>query len=1075
MRTGNCWLACLMFVMLWPLVQPPHALAQPTRVDDADRGIILKEGVGPAEFRYGKCWAIVVGTNYAKQDRTALGHGNLPELQNAEHDARAVAEMLKSNYGFDEVTLLLGKDATQQDILANLSGTIFCNKEKIKENDCVLFYFSGHGSIVKDSSGKLDRGYLLPFDVRVDGETPNSGTSIDIRAQADNMIKNCPARHKLMLLDCCYSGAVFLDGYNTDTEFGKTDLVVFKSPAFQIMTASRPNETAADATRSIATGEAEAHSPFTSALLHAWNSLPRRVPRFTATTLFRSVQLHMDNDRIAAKQRPLCRLLNGQGEFHFLPSPNAKFKEDVDPRKSRAMLLAMVPTTFGNWWVDESPWFMPGLRYEILAERPELRAAEDEINLKLLKTEAFNLKGRYSVEKLNENVQCRFKHLKLLLDADSQDRTQAAMTKIAAELSRLNEAGKLEAPDVHFLATLQHKLGQKDDSGNDKAEATYIAARDAYKQQQEQHPEYRSLEALCLADYGYLQLQVKGRYEQAARNFQDSGRMFDGESPAPFRIFTLCREADAWRRNGNSGLSEDRMQLALGISQLFDKNQTHHLTAALLKQNAWANMEQWCFEEAKDAFLKAKEILHKPLFKDRQEARIDEFHVEHGLAMIERFRGKPIEALKKYRSLTPEIAAHIRLLDFSRGELVDNYSEIRALLVERLVNSLERQGDCNLFADAPDFAEAADDYRRAVRECADLPGDRIRLMLPGLLCKQAIALCLSQDARDVPLAQRLIKEARSVAPRDSKDQPSSVTFLAQVANCIAQCFEEEDCQAKLLGELRDAVQTHRQRFGSFIVRDDLEIMMFATKVLIQRELQLHEGGRLQDRFQLSDDSRLLLEFCRLVQRTEYPAPETLKYLRPYYDAVFAAKIALQPGHAKELIEIAWEATRGTTYNKPETVSPLLVLYHANSQSYVLIDVPARRSKWFRLDEYTLDQIAGATIGKEPLILPDEVRRTMRDLEQLEVRWHDPVLGLGYPSSSGVTVVTVNKIYGDKLMVLMPRADTMFPFDIKRTLPADAHVQSENEDSITFYRKVPKEPVVQPVGGNNPLAVESPNP
>src|SRR5262249_18362601 len=148
----------------------------------------------------------------------------------------------------------------------------------------------------------------------------------------------------------------------------QTDRSLLAEPAFQAITAGLASQPVDDG---------QEHSPFTQALLRALKSVPIRVPRdqyhFTTNQLFQSVQFYLDGKK---NQLPMCRWLDGnQGEFHFFPDPKAVFSEDVDPRKERDMLLAMVPSTFGNWWVDEIPWFMPSLRSLILQYKPESRSS----------------------------------------------------------------------------------------------------------------------------------------------------------------------------------------------------------------------------------------------------------------------------------------------------------------------------------------------------------------------------------------------------------------------------------------------------------------------------------------------------------------------------------------------------------------------------------------------------------------------------------------------------------------------------------------------------------------------------
>ena len=43
-----------------------------------------------------------------------------------------------------------------------------------------------------------------------------------------------------------------------------------------------------------------------------------------------------------------------RGEFHFIVSPSAEFPVDLSDEDLK-LLVAMVPSTFGNWWADEIP------------------------------------------------------------------------------------------------------------------------------------------------------------------------------------------------------------------------------------------------------------------------------------------------------------------------------------------------------------------------------------------------------------------------------------------------------------------------------------------------------------------------------------------------------------------------------------------------------------------------------------------------------------------------------------------------------------------------------------------------
>src|SRR5207253_570426 len=150
-------------------------------------------------------------------------------------------------------------------------------------------------------------------------------------------------------------------------------------------TASRESELASDGP--------EQHSPFTQALLRSLQALPRKLPRdrlrFTANMLFHEMALHLD-DELPLEQTPQCRWLDGlqQGEFHFFPDPKAEHADPADAARTRQLLMATVPSTFGNWWADEVPWFMPSLRLRILEAHAQTKSLLSDIDTERLREAA---------------------------------------------------------------------------------------------------------------------------------------------------------------------------------------------------------------------------------------------------------------------------------------------------------------------------------------------------------------------------------------------------------------------------------------------------------------------------------------------------------------------------------------------------------------------------------------------------------------------------------------------------------------------------------------------------------------
>ena len=223
-------------------------------------------------------------------------------------------------------------------------------------------YFAGHGSKPHNDTSK-NPGYLLS----IDAEREPNGT-IDPNAIGLDELKkwmgDSKARHKLLILDSCFSSSLYKaieleaipGGINEHLESVDDG---FFEPAFQALTASRA--TASD-------GKPGDTSPFTKALLATLDYVPLTRPSdryyFTTNQLF----VPMKDYTRDLPQSAQCRWLDkDQGEFHFFPDPTAQFGKDTGVTEEyRALLLAMVPSTFGNWWADEMPWFMPSLRMEIL-------------------------------------------------------------------------------------------------------------------------------------------------------------------------------------------------------------------------------------------------------------------------------------------------------------------------------------------------------------------------------------------------------------------------------------------------------------------------------------------------------------------------------------------------------------------------------------------------------------------------------------------------------------------------------------------------------------------------------------
>ena len=190
------YLLFLLIVVLIPLL-----LSQTTSTDKNLTVTQKKDDNKIVSEIYPNRHALCIGIN----DYQSPG---IPDLQYAENDANEMARILKELYAFDDVTLLLGSQATQRNISKAIGS--LQNPKRIGDKDCVLIYFSGHGQTV--STGRRDDGYIIPQDAQIslkeiDNPAPYKSDCIrmeDIKTDLDAI----PALHVLFIADACYSGYI---------------------------------------------------------------------------------------------------------------------------------------------------------------------------------------------------------------------------------------------------------------------------------------------------------------------------------------------------------------------------------------------------------------------------------------------------------------------------------------------------------------------------------------------------------------------------------------------------------------------------------------------------------------------------------------------------------------------------------------------------------------------------------------------------------------------------------------------------------------------------------------------------
>jgi YVTN family beta-propeller protein len=147
----------------------------------------------------------------------------LRQLTSPEHDAEALAEVLRDPdvAGFEVTTLINEPHHTVGEAI----GDFYRDRRR---DDLTLLYFSGHG--LKDDDGRL---YLAMANTRRDSLLFTALPAEHI----DRAMEGCPSRQKVLVLDCCYSGA-FPAGRLTKADAEVHTLERFQGRGRTVLTAS---------------------------------------------------------------------------------------------------------------------------------------------------------------------------------------------------------------------------------------------------------------------------------------------------------------------------------------------------------------------------------------------------------------------------------------------------------------------------------------------------------------------------------------------------------------------------------------------------------------------------------------------------------------------------------------------------------------------------------------------------------------------------------------------------------------------------------------------------------------------
>lgn len=290
------------------------------------------------------------------------------ELYNCVADANRLCEVLIQKYGFDRsnVESINNWDVTRNNIKEKLSSF----KDSIGEDDNLIIFFSGHG---EEDDGIY---FFLLYDEVIDYQ--HSWFSF---CEFLHRLGNINCRHLLVILDCCFSGAIFHSSIprgkkksgespmsNAGSELNIQESNFFKSrnkgkgieipedyeaelPSRWGLTATRSGEVASD-------GEAGKGSPFATALINILNDNEYELS-------VREIHVILDKELKKGKirQHVDCKTLNlegmWEGEFVFIPHKSGKVQWSGTFNDKRD------GTEYKTLEIEGTTWLADNLRFEV--------------------------------------------------------------------------------------------------------------------------------------------------------------------------------------------------------------------------------------------------------------------------------------------------------------------------------------------------------------------------------------------------------------------------------------------------------------------------------------------------------------------------------------------------------------------------------------------------------------------------------------------------------------------------------------------------------------------------------------
>lgn len=533
--------------------------------------------------------------------------------------------------------------------------------------------------------------------------------------------------------------------------------------------------------------------------------------------------------------------------------------------------LGTLPGLKGGWWFDETPWFVPAVRAELIEaiDRGEnqiagislqsLAARARDSNVDVLYRELERISQQLKQRIPDENERKFVAHVQVLLgnrDKISPQSYRELLNETKDTLDTMRTVGTPTAQ--HFRAVIQHELARYNLAEWSEARASYEAALEKYKEREKEHA--KILRALCMADYSQMLFDAR-EYKDSVSYFQEARRNF--KAPALVTA-ALCQEADASRRLRPIPNVTHALKCLQEAEDTGGLPEDHPLRAHIIERRAWVQMDCWQFSRAIESFRRGLAIRAQHEQADAADATIFALWNRQGVAMAHHFLGEKEKVIEEFEGLRRDIPDAFRTAE---------HKERRRS--ERGPNVYECYADWYLFGTEPDYRRAAELLHEGIQQAEFLhfPDDYRAPYVLRLHHKHQLARALVPTSADEPPQN----ESEEHPPARPDDQPKDSQIFAEARDVA-------DAVAKLQAAIRQGDKTGVDPLfrkiqdatpGTHLARNKIGFLLLAIEQACDSKM-LAPG-------QLKVVARQLVEIARETSLGKDPG--VARFLRRYLEAV----------------------------------------------------------------------------------------------------------------------------------------------------------------------------------------------